>query len=318
MAKYLLENVRARYPSARCGLVVAGRGAMIRDLLAAYPWIEVIEANRRSPRALFTLVKHFWRSDFVCTQYTGGTLGIYTKLMARILARRGALVGFVDNASFNGVIYDKLLQHHNRSGVPRLLECSALTEAGIPISIEQMTFNYLPQPNLLSRLGLTKHKYVVVGLFSGGEARGLSPERRQALIDALARTLPDIELVCIGTAREREQIAKMRLPRNAKIVETSVQEVTALIDESAGMVSLGTGTSHIASLLRTPLVVLVACQGLQWVSYDQYGDAPMAVFSRPDMCPGGHDYSGYGKCLNAIDMDAVAQKARDMFYDAKA
>lgn len=313
MGKYLLENIHAQYPSTHCGLVVGSRGAMIRDLLTAYPWIEVIEANRRSPRALLTLMKHYWMSDFVCTQYTGGTLNLSTKLMARFLARNGSLVGFIDHSLFNGFIYDKLLPHHNRSGVPRLLERSALVAADIPVSIEQMTFTYLPQPNLLARLGLKKNAYVVVGLFSGGKSRGLSPERRQALIDALARTLSEMELVCIGTAWEREQIAKMRLPYNVKIVETSVQEVASLIEDSLGMVSLGTGTSHIASLLRTSLVVLVACQGLQWVGRDQYGDAPMTVFSRPEMCPFGHEYSGYGKCLDAIDMDAVAQKARDMF-----
>ena len=44
MAKYLLENVRATHPEARCAIVVAGRSGMIRDLLAAYPWIEVLEA----------------------------------------------------------------------------------------------------------------------------------------------------------------------------------------------------------------------------------------------------------------------------------
>lgn len=76
------------------------------------------------------------------------------------------------------------------------------------------------------------------------------------------------------------------------------------------MVSLGTGTSHIASLLRTPLAVLVACQGLQWVGADQYGDAPIKIFfCQPEACPHGHDYSGYGPCINAIDMDAVASAA---------
>lgn len=311
MGKYLLENIHAEFPDARCGLVVASRGAMIRDLLAAYPWIEVIEANRRSPRALFTLVKRFWRSDFVCTLYTGGLLNLSTKLMARLLARHGALIGYIDRSPVNTFLYDKLLYlKPDRSNVPRLLECDALRAADIPVATERMTFTYLLQPDLLARFGLQKKEYVVVGLFSGADARGLSPEKRQELVDALARAMPTLPLVFIGTEKEREQIARMRLPEHSKIVETSVQEVAAFIDDSACMVSLGTGTSHIAAILRTPLVVLVACQGLQWVGTDQYGDAPMQVFCRPEMCPNGHDYSGYGSCINAVDMDAVASAAK--------
>lgn len=307
MAKYLLENIHAQYPDARCGLVVASRGAMIRDLLAAYPWIEVIEANRKSPRALFMLIQHFWQSDFVCTLYTGGILNLSTKLMARLLARRGALIGYIDRSPLNTFLYDKLLYlKPDRSSVPRLLERDALIAAGIPVAIEQMTFKYLPQPDLLMRFGLQKKKYVVVGLFSGADARGLSPERRQALVDALVHALPTLPLVFIGTPQEREQISHMHVPQNSKTVETTVQEVSALIDNSACMVSLGTGTSHIAAILRTPLAVLVACQGLQWVGTDQYGDAPIQVFCQPEACPNGHDYSGYGPCINAVDMDAVA------------
>ena len=311
MAKYLLENIRAKYPNARLGLVVASRGAMIRDLLAAYPWLEVIEANRRSPRTLWYLIKNFWRSDLGVTQYTGGTLNLSTKLVARFLARRGALVGFVDHSPLNGLIYDKLLPHHERAGVPRLLECSVLAATGIPVATERMTFEYLPQPELFPRLGLQQKKYVVIGLFSGADARGLSPARKQDLVDALAKALPEMTLVFIGTKSEREKLLQLRLPPRSVIADTSVQEAAALIDQAAAMVSLGTGTSHIAAHLRVPLVVLVACQGLQWVGKEQFGDAPISIFSRPDQCPNGHDHSTYGPCINAVDMNAVATAAKE-------
>ena len=311
MAKYLLQNIRAAYPRARLGLVVAGRGAMIRDLLAAYPWLEVIEANRRSPRALWHLIKNFWRSDLGVTQYTGGTLNLSTKLISRLLVRRGALVGFVDHSALNGLIYDTLLPHHERAGVSRLLECSVLAAAGIPVATERMTFEYLPQPGLLARLGLQQKKYVIAGLFSGADARGLSPARKQDLVDALAKALPEMTLVFIGTKSEREKLLQLRLPKTAIIADTSVQEAAALIDQAAAMVSLGTGTSHIAAHLRVPLVVLVACQGLQWVGKEQFGDAPISIFSRPDQCPNGHDHSTYGPCINAVDMNAVATAAKE-------
>ena len=92
MGKYLLENIHVQFPSARLGIVVGSRGAMLRDLFAAYPWLEIIEANRRSPSALFSLLKNFYGSDLVITQYAGkpcGRFSFRSKLFARVLAKRG-------------------------------------------------------------------------------------------------------------------------------------------------------------------------------------------------------------------------------------
>src|SRR5690242_15574867 len=101
MALYLFENIHAAYPNARCALVVPARGAMIRDLFAAYPWIEVIEASHRNPRAALYLLKDFWHSDLVVTPYTAGVITLPTKLMGWLLASRGGLVGFANTSSKN-------------------------------------------------------------------------------------------------------------------------------------------------------------------------------------------------------------------------
>lgn len=315
MGKYLLENIRAQYPKARCAIVVGSRGGMIRDLLAAYPWIEVIEANRRSPAALLRLYRAFRGSELVVMPYTGGVVTLPTKLMARLIAKRGALVGYADRSGLSRYICDTLLPLPlDRSRAPRLLEHDALDAAAIPVSKDALTFQYVEQPRLLERLGVRAQQYVIVGLFSGGaEARGLTPGNRQRLVDDLHRAFPSVPLVFTGTRTERERIMQLRLPTDSLVADTTVQELAALIDHARGVVSLGTGTSHIASMLGRPLVVLAACQGLQWVGEAQYGDAPIAVFSRPEYCPGGHDYSTFGRCINAVDCSAVAARAKTMF-----
>jgi hypothetical protein len=314
MGKYLLENVHAAYPEARCAIVVGSRGAMIRDLLTAYPWIEVIEANRREPLAVLGLIYRFWRSDLVTTLYTGGTLNLSTKLVARLIARRGALIGFADPSPLNRFLFDRTLPTHGRAGVPRTHECAVLRTAGVPLAYEEMRFEFLPQPGLLARLGLVEKKYVVVGLFSGTAARGLSERRRQDLLDALMRVYADTTFVFLGTKKEREQLAALSLPPRSIAVDTSLQEAAALIRTSLGMISLGTGTSHIAALLRVPLVVLVACQGRQWVGTEQFGDAPILVRCKPEACPQGHLPDA--PCINSLDMDAVAQDTKE-FFSAK-
>jgi ADP-heptose:LPS heptosyltransferase len=313
MAKYLFENIRASYPEARCALVVAGRGAMIRDLYAAYSWIEVIEANRRTPQKLFYILKNFGGSDLVSTPYTAGTVNLGTKLMARLLAKHGRLFGFVDKASFNNLIYDEVLPFWGRGTAPRLLEQEVLKAAGVPITHEWMNFKYLPQPQLLPRLGLEKGRYLVVHFFAGSQTRGLDPAHQQALVDALVREFPNTTLVFTGTDHDHEFIQKLNLSPNTVMAKTTVQELAQLIDSSLGVVSLGTGPSHMASLMRKPVVVMCVCHGLAWCGMEQYGDAPIAVVAKPELCPQGHNSEGYARCMNAIDMAEVAKKAKEMF-----
>lgn len=313
MAKYLLENVRAAHPDARCGLVVAGRAPMIRDLLAAYPWIEVIEANRKSPRALWHLVRSFWRSDLVVTPYTAGTVTLPTKLMARLLAKPGGLVGFIDKSSINHFLYSATIPKWGRGNAPRVLEQDALKAAGLPVGIEWMSYRFLPQPQLLPRLGVEKNKYLVVHLFAGSQTRGLDPAHQQALVDGLVREFPGLPLVFTGTAHDHGFIKQLRLPDTALLPTTTVQEMAELLQSSKGVVSVGTGPSHMASLLRVPLVVMCVCHGVAWCGPEQYGDAPIALFARPELCPNGHNSEGYARCMNALDMDALTRRAAALF-----
>lgn len=288
---------------------------MIRDLCAAYPWLEVIEANRRDSRSLIGLWKKFHRTDLTLTQYAGkngGSFSLVSKLAARLLTKRGGLYGFEDSFRFNGMIYDRILPLRSGSA-PAELERAALRAAEVPVGIPVPSFSYVPQPQLLSRLGLHDAKYVVLHLFSGGKARGISPEYRQELILKLSAILPeDFRLVLTGSRTERESLGSA-LPRNVLRAETSLQELAALIDASAGMVSIDTGAAHLAAHMRRPLIVLASCVGEQWWSRDMYGEGvPAVVFTRTDVCEAGHDYSGYAKCLEAIDPSDVARAANDL------
>lgn len=317
-AKYLLENVHAAYPDAQCCLVVASRAAMLRDLFAAYPWIEVREVNRKDPRSVLRLIRDFCGSDLVVTAYTkkGGRFALPSKLVGRLLAKHGGYIGFEDASRLSLYLYDRILSGE-QARAPRLHEQDALRAAGVPITIEHEKLAYVPQPELLARLGLAGKKYLIVHLFAGSENRGLSNEKRQSLIDALARELPNVPLLLTGSKAERTYIEKLKLPKNASIVagDLSVQELAALIDYSTCMISVGTGPSHIASNLGKPVIVLVTCVGIPWVGEEQYGEhAAAPIFSDTAACAGEHDYSRpHPACMEGIDMNEVARSAISYF-----
>ncbi len=318
MAKYLLENIHAQFPVARLGIVVGSRGAMIRDLFVAYPWLEVIEANRRNFKSLFYLWKNFHRSDLVVTQYAGkpgGRFSFGSKLFARILAKRGGLIGFTDASGLNGMLYDALLPH-SLSDAPAALEREALRAAGIPVMYEYPTIQCGSISNVPGKFGLVSGSFIVAHLFAGNKMRGLHPDKKRKLLVALTEKLPHTRLVISGGAADKEEAMHIAQNIEATVIagEATLQEMMNLIAQSRAVVSVDTGMAHITAQLGKPLVVMRSCVGANWWLPEQYGkDARITVFSRDDICALGHDYSGYAKCLGAIDMDDVAKRAKEEF-----
>lgn len=314
MGKYLLDNIHAQFPHARLGIVVASCGAMIRDLFAAYQWLEIIEANRRSPRALFSLWRNFHGSDVVVTQYAGkkgGKFGLASKLATRILAKRGALIGFTDASVWNGVLYDRLLPvHFDRAVVER--EREALRVAGLTISLPLPTLEFVRDDAVRAKYNLEAGKFIVVHLFAGNKGRGLHPDKKRELLDALAKKLPGIRLVISGGTADREEALRATENLSATVIagETTLQELMNLISMSRSVVSVDTGVAHITAQLRKPLIVLCTCLGANWWLPEQYGkDSPITIFSRCDLCANGHRYTEYPDCMNTVDIQEVAQKA---------
>ena len=314
MGKYLLENIHARYPQARCGLVVASRAEMIRDLCAAYPWLEIIEANRYRPQALLSLWKNFRNSDFVVTQYAGkpgGRFSFASKLFARALAKRRGLIGFADASRWNGLLYDQLLPV--RPDIPVAEhDRAALRAAGIPIAFPFPKLEFVQNDSVLSKFNLTSGKFIVAHLFAGNTGRGLHPDKKHELLAALARKLPDIRLVISGGANDREEALRAVGNISATVIagDATLQEMMNLIAHSRAVVSVDTGMAHITAQLRKPLVVVRTCVGRNWWLPGQYGDdAPLAIFQCDTVCKDGHLAKAYPACMNAIDMEEVVEKA---------
>lgn len=313
MALYLFQNVRKANPKAKCALVVAGRGKMVKDLLLAYPWLEVIEANRKSPKAVLHLLKSYWLADMVTTPYTAGTVNLFTKLMARFIGRSPGVIGFIDKSQWSKYFFDTLVPIWGRGTAPRLAEQAALKAAGVPIGQEYFSYEFIPQPHIFEKLGVKAGQYIVVHLFAGSQTRGLDPEHQQQLVDSLVQEFPGMQLVFTGTDHDHGFIKKLKLPQDAVLATTSVQEMAQLLKSAKGVVSVGTGPSHMASILRVPTAVMCVCHGVPWCDETQYGDAPIKVFARPDLCPAGHNGEGYARCMNGLDMHEVARAAKLLF-----
>ena len=316
MAKYLLENIHAEFPQAQCGIVVASRAGMISNLLQGYPWIDVIESNRRDLRTIIHLWRKYRQSDLVVTQYSGkkgGKFSFVSKIMARILARRGGYIGFNDAFLWNKLIMNTVLPVKSDQAVV-WHEREVLRKAGIPISLPIPTLIIKKIPLILDRFGLVANKFIIVHLFAGGAGRGLNLEKKRELIMGIFNHDPSLKLVITGGMEDKEEALRVADGFSAIVIagEVNLQELINIISESRRVISVDTGIAHITAQLRKPLIVLRTCVAANWWFREQYGaDAPIKVLSHDQACAGRHTYKNYPDCINQIPIAEVVQAVKD-------
>lgn len=312
MAKYFLENIHVQYPEARCGILIGQKEKMIKELFLAYPWLEIIEANRKNLLSLIKAFIRFFRSDLTVTQYSENKFSAPSKLFARLITKRGGLIGFEDGWRFNHLIYNRLLSYTGETEKKAIFfyEQEALKAAGLNVTVKKMNLDFHKNESILKRLGLKEKQYILVHLFSGNEGRGLTYEKRKEFLDLLNKYLgKKITIVCTGSAAEAAEIDKLIIGTEIINIagKTNIQELINLIYFSRIVVSVDTGVAHIAAHLENPLVVLTRCESYySWWSKDQYPQKNIKIFSNLDVCKDGHKITDFPICLNTIDFNAVA------------
>ena len=321
MAKYLLDNIHAQFPEAKLAVVVSGRGGMIRDLLSSSPYIEVIETNRRDVRGLWRLWKAFHGSDLVVTQYAGkpgGRFSLASKFAARLLARRGGLLGFQDVSPWNKFLYNHLLPVRPDLAVA-LHEREALRAASLEVVVPYPHMALTEDKSVPWRFGLRAREYVIVHFFAGNAGRSISPEKARSLVLELQKHLPGRVIAVSGGAADKETATRIveGLPDVAVLAgEASLQDMMQLIVQSIGVVSVDTGIAHITAQLGSPLIVMRTCLGPNWWFVGQYGEGvPAAQFSQERLCESGHVKKDYPDCIEQIDEVKVADSAQVLFHE---
>jgi len=312
MGKYFLEQIHVRYPEAECSIIVASRADMIRDLLAAYPWLIVREASRRNLRGLWQTLRAMWRCDATLTQYSGrGQFSTMTKLFARLITRRGGLVGFTDPWKGNAHLYDHLIPLDLKKAF-LAHEQNALAALGVPLSSPTLALQCLPDPTVHERFGLSRGSYIILHLFAGTGGRGLTREKRSEYVREVAAAFEgSYTIVLSGSASDRPLAvaAGEGLPVRVLAGETSVQELANLIIGSAAVISVDTGVAHMAAQLGAPLVVMRSCIAYNWWLKEQYGGS-VTVLDRDDLCRDGHIAHKASNCLNHIEAGEVLAAVR--------
>lgn len=316
MAKYLLENIHASFPEAKYAIMVGSRAVMIRDLLGAYPWIEILEGNRKNPSGVINLWKKYRNSDLVITQYAGkpgGKFSFISKVIGRFLAKQGGFIGFKDSSKLNDFIYDSLISFKSNEAVV-WHEREILKVAKIPLALTFPILVFNKNDSVLNRFGLIAGKFIIIHLFAGGRGRGLHPIKKKELLLTLSRQNPNIQIVVSGSRDDKKEAIEVAKNTSAMIIagETTLQEMMNIIDQSKGVISLDTGMAHMTAQLGKPLIVLRTCIAPNWWFTSQYGpNAPISVLSMDEICKNKHEYRDYPKCINGISIERIMKTVKE-------
>lgn len=317
MGKYLLENIHEQFPNARCGLLVASRGEMIRGLFAAYSWLEVIEANRRNLSAILSTYIRFRDTDFTVTQYSENKFSTTSKIFARLITKKGGLAGFNDGWLWNRFIYDCLLPFEGEQTAKAmfLYEQDSLRTMGMNVPIKELELAFNKNERVLDNFKLNASGYFIVHLFSGNDGRGLRQSRRLELIHFLRSQFGDKFPIVLTGAKDDllfvDEIAK-KVPVISAAGKTAIQELINLVYFSKGVVSIDTGVAHIAAHLQKPLVTLTRCESrYSWWSPRQYSKN-LVVLCNEAACGRKHIDGTPHACLNEISFSLVCESLRSL------
>ena len=162
---------------------------------------------------------------------------------------------------------------------------------------------------------LEKHaveRFIIVHPGSSASSRTYPAERYAAVVEGLAKKGELPVLVTGGPGEEkltRRVAGSVGIPAGG---ETSFGELAALVERAAVVVTNNTGTTHVASALKTPVVTVFAGTNPP----EQWGPwrTPSRLLTHPvpcapcykRVCPIGHE------CLTGITPDSVVEAALDL------
>lgn len=280
MAKYLFENIRTKYPTARYVIVTSMRSEMLGELLEAYPWIEIKVANRKQPIRILSLLVDLWGADLVLVPASQGKFSLTSKIFGRIISARNGLWGFSDGSKSARILYDRLFTYSRDNPVIEN-ELTFVRELGIFLDQKVPTFKVKsPNENLIKEMGLVSNQYIVINLFSGSLGRGLLPGNQQRLLDIVSSETQRYNIILTGGLHNKQELEKLNLPEHAQLFTGKISELLELLYFSRFVISIDTGVAHISSGIGKPLYVLSSYAGRAWWNRVQHPSSTHIVIGK--------------------------------------
>lgn len=263
MTLFLMENIHKNDNSIRFYVVTPSNRQVFYELSERYPYVAIIEANRRTFRGITAslgLLRFIFTANLVVTPPTPGVFPLHTKVTARMTALhpKSFFIGFNDGRR-GGFLYTKLL-HYDQTILYIDTIKNIVTELGFKITRKELRFSFVEHPHIFKEYGLIKGGYLILHPRGSDEKRSMKPADLIWLVERISEQYPDMTIVFSGSDADRPHIeSALQIHLSDKILnlsgKVSMAELATLIAHATLYVGVDTGISHLAALLEVPSIV---------------------------------------------------------------
>ena len=252
-------------------LIILPRGAdFLRGFLDAYPYLEVREVSRAHPLAaarlwLDTHAKRNTSPIVAVIHPSPGRIPLFVKLFAWALTRGpgSRLVGFQDAGPLCSRLYTTCLPYETNQLYSDTVRDIARAIGVVVPADTRPRLTFVTQKNALEALALQEKLYVVLHPTPSNRRRAPDLQTVVQIARCLAGQFPDATLVLSGGPQEKLFLEQAAATVRQSSMQTVViaaglpaRDIASLLANARLYVGVDTGTSHLASLLSVPAVVL--------------------------------------------------------------
>jgi|GEM_PF-5964320 len=268
MALFLAGELR-RNGALRVYIVLHRGAGFLQQFAESYPYVTVIEASLRRPRGLFEVARLFLKRNAVILPPTIGRFPLRVKLLARMLAGFGPLVGFQDNGALCG-IYTKTLPYKLDQDFAESMR-DVIRALGMKAASEPPRLLIDSDEGSLVRSGLSGKRYVVFHPRGSSERRRLSEAECVAIIECILQIAPELHVAVSGAESERAHVEgimqRANNPRAVAVIGASPKGLAALIRGGELFVGMDTGITHLACFLDAKVLLIGKNATANWLPY---------------------------------------------------
>ncbi len=271
MTTALFDDILNLDPQAHFVVLARNNAGMMRDIMRAYPQIEI----REIPSGAASL--RVFASTFTkrCNFLALGVAGKYSlriKLFFALLSLRpgNRVIGFNDRESGHR---SKLWIHKIFFFDPTMRTIDNFRQLLPPLFGERVRALFGTPPHVALELqkpeewSLAEGSYIAIHFFGSRVIRRLPPRRMVGLLKELRRLYPTYTLVLTGSREDTAaaEDLKKAVPDIELCMDKSLLEVGYIIEHAALYVGVDTGITHLAGVLQQKSIILSHSADPMWM-----------------------------------------------------
>ena len=311
---FFLDHVHRGASHARIVVVTTRNEKLLREMAAAYPFIEI---ERIVPLAIVKLfLQTLFKKNIFVVPPTFFDMPSFVGYLSRLLTLfRGTVIGFASKA--RAPKFDITIPFETRDQFYKNF-VALLTTLGLPAE-GTLSLTFIQDTSVLSTLG---KGYIVLAPFASNPSKTLPPGRWVALLEFLHTKYPDKIVAILGGPHDKSaasQMVSQSKNTNARVLcGLPFAQTAAIIAHTPCFIGVDYGLTHVAGVQHVHTVAIENLRTVMWLP--RYNpNAKILVEPKNCICDGERgrdcywviDGIQYSRCTVDIPQEKIEQAIID-------